>query len=199
MSFVVVAPDALAAAATDLENIGSALSAAHAAASAPTAGVLAAGADEVSAALASLFSGHARAYQALSTEAAAFHQQFVQSMTASGSMFASAEAANAKPMQAMFNAVNAEVQTVTGRPLVGNGVSGTAGTGQNGTDGGWLIGNGGAGGSGTNGVNGGNGGNGGKGGLIGSGGAGGAGGTALVGTGGTGGHGGSGPAATAGP
>ena len=103
MSFVVVAPEMLAAAATDLENIGSALSAAHAAASAPTAGVLAAGADEVSAALASLFSGHAQAYQALSAEAAAFHQQFVQTMTASGAMFASEEAANAKPMQAMLN------------------------------------------------------------------------------------------------
>ena len=59
MSFVVVDPEMLAAGAADLENIGSALSAANAAASAPTAGVLAAGTDEVSAALASMFSEHA--------------------------------------------------------------------------------------------------------------------------------------------
>src|SRR6516165_6845936 len=177
MSFVVVAPDMLAAAATDLESIGSALSAAHAAASAPTVGVLAAGADEVSAALASLFSGHAQAYQALSAEAAAFHQQFVQTMTTSGTMFANAEAANASPLQGVLNTVNAGVQAATGRPLIGNGTNGAPGTGQNGTPGGWFIGNGGAGGSGTNGVNGGNGGAGGAGGLIGNGGAGGAGGS----------------------
>ena len=95
MSFVIVAPDMLAAAAADLESIGSALSAANAAAAAPTTGLLAAGADEVSVALASLFSGHAQAFQALSAEAAAFHQQFVQAMTNSGAMFASGEAANA--------------------------------------------------------------------------------------------------------
>ncbi|WP_155770617.1 PE domain-containing protein, partial [Mycobacterium asiaticum] len=44
MSFVQVAPEMLAAAATDVQSIGSALSAAHAAAAAPTIGVLAAGA-----------------------------------------------------------------------------------------------------------------------------------------------------------
>ncbi|WP_346243002.1 PE family protein [Mycobacterium intermedium] len=52
MSFVVVGPEMLAAAATDLENIGSALSAANAAAAAPTMSLLAAAEDEVSTALA---------------------------------------------------------------------------------------------------------------------------------------------------
>ncbi|KZS70039.1 hypothetical protein A4G29_07590 [Mycobacterium kansasii] len=60
MSFVVAAPQALMVAATDLAGIGSALTAANAAAAAPTTGVLAAGADEVSAAIAALFSSHTR-------------------------------------------------------------------------------------------------------------------------------------------
>ncbi len=80
MSFVSVAPEIVVAAATDLAGIGSAISAANAAAAAPTTAVLAAGADEVSAAIAALFSGHAQAYQALSAQAAAFHQQFVQTL-----------------------------------------------------------------------------------------------------------------------
>ena len=81
MSFVMVAPEVLAAAATDVQTIGSALTAANAAAAARTTGVLAAGADEVSEAIAALFSGHAQAYQALSAEAALFHQQFTQAMS----------------------------------------------------------------------------------------------------------------------
>ncbi|EFD76749.1 PE family protein [Mycobacterium tuberculosis T85] len=58
MSFVVVAPEVLAAAASDLAGIGSTLAQANAAALAPTTAVLAAGADEVSAAIASLFGAH---------------------------------------------------------------------------------------------------------------------------------------------
>ncbi|WP_459758256.1 PE family protein, partial [Mycobacterium riyadhense] len=82
MSVVIVTPELLAAAATDLARLGSTVSAANAAASAPTVTLLAAGADEVSAAVASLFGAHGQAYQVLSTQAAAFHQQFVQALTA---------------------------------------------------------------------------------------------------------------------
>ena len=63
MSYLVAAPEFLASAATDLSNVGSTVIAANAAAAAPTTGVLAAGADEVSAAIASLFSGHGRAFR----------------------------------------------------------------------------------------------------------------------------------------
>ena len=49
MSYVFATPEYLAAAATDLSNIGSMISSANAAAVAPTASVLAPGADEVSA------------------------------------------------------------------------------------------------------------------------------------------------------
>lgn len=60
MEYLIAAQDVLVAAAADLEGIGSALAAANRAAEAPTTGLLAAGADEVSAAIASLFSGNAQ-------------------------------------------------------------------------------------------------------------------------------------------
>lgn len=78
MSYLVVVPELVAAAATDLANIGSSISAANAAAAAPTTALVAAGGDEVSAAIAALFGAHARAYQALSAQAAMFHEQFVR-------------------------------------------------------------------------------------------------------------------------
>src|ERR1700741_3130982 len=94
MSFVFVAPDQVTGAATDLASIGSTISAAHAAAAAPTTGVLAAAADEVSTAIAALFSGHGQAFHALSSRAAAYHAQFVQNVTSGGAAYAGTEAAN---------------------------------------------------------------------------------------------------------
>lgn len=63
MSFVIANPEMLAAAATDLAGIRSAISAATAAAAAPTIQVAAAGADEVSLAISALFGQHAQAYR----------------------------------------------------------------------------------------------------------------------------------------
>ncbi|MGA7051538.1 MAG: PE family protein, partial [Mycobacterium sp.] len=80
MSFLVVAPEWVESAAADLESIRSALNAAHLAAAVPTTGIAAAGADEVSAALATLFGRVGQEYQALSVQASAFHQQFVQAL-----------------------------------------------------------------------------------------------------------------------
>ncbi|KZS64326.1 hypothetical protein A4G28_07725 [Mycobacterium ostraviense] len=57
----------MVAAATDLANIGPTVSAANAAAAAPTAGLAAAAADEVSAVAAALFSAYAQAHQHLGT------------------------------------------------------------------------------------------------------------------------------------
>ena len=54
MSFLVVAPEWVESATADLASIRSALNTAHLAAAAPTTGIAAAGADEVSAAVASL-------------------------------------------------------------------------------------------------------------------------------------------------
>ena len=61
MAYVIAAPEMVTAAASDMATIGSDLRVANAAAAAPTTGILVAGADEVSAAIASLFSGHGQA------------------------------------------------------------------------------------------------------------------------------------------
>lgn len=55
MSWVMVSPELVVAAAADLAGIGSAISSANAAAAVNTTGLLTAGADEVSTAIAALF------------------------------------------------------------------------------------------------------------------------------------------------
>ncbi len=203
MSYLAAAPEFLARAATDLSSIGSELIEANAAATAPTTGLVPAAADEISAAITSVFAGHARAYQALSGQAAAFHAQFVQALSGAGGAYAAAEAANASFVQSVeqdvLAAINAPTNLLLGRPLIGDGANGTA-TNPNGGAGGFLFGNGGNGfsQSGSPGVAGaaggaagliGNGGLGGAGGAGAAGGAGGAGGL-LYGNGGGGGSGG---------
>lgn len=174
MSFVTAAPEMLATAAQNVANIGTSLSAANATAAASTTSVLAAGADEVSQAIARLFSDYATHYQSLNAQAAAFHHSFVQTLNAAGGAYSSAEAANASAQaleQNLLAVINAPAQALFGRPLIGNGANGTAAS-PNGGDGGILYGNGGNGFSQTTaGVAGGAGG---SAGLIGNGGNGGA-------------------------
>lgn len=189
MSFLTFAPDLFTAAAADAAGIGSSLRAANLAASAPTSALMAAAGDEVSAAIASLFAGHAEAYQSASVYAAAFHEQFVQALSSSSGAYAAAEAANTNlqvVVDDILGVINAPTNLLFARPLIGDGTNGVDGTGQNGGAGGILFGNGGRGGSGAPGSMGGRGGDAG---LIGNGGVGGSGGI-LRGVGGTGGTGG---------
>lgn len=95
MSFVTTQPELLAAAASNLAGIGSAMSAQNAAAAAPTTGVVPAAADEVSALTAAQFAAHAQMYQAVSAQAAAIHQLFVTTLETSAGSYAATEAANA--------------------------------------------------------------------------------------------------------
>ncbi|WP_156772304.1 PE family protein, partial [Mycobacterium sp. 1245805.9] len=198
MSFVIAVPELVTTAATDLAGIGSAISAANAAAASSTTMVLGAGADEVSSGIAAIFGEHAQAFQSISAQATAFHDQFVNALASGAGAYAAAEAANASPLQVLqqdvLGVINAPTEALWKRPLIGNGANGQTinGVGQPGGPGGILFGNGGAGGNGTN--PGAPGGAGGHAGLIGNGGAGGHGGTVNVsgGTGGTGGAGGTG-------
>ena len=89
----------LAAGAADLATIDSSLSAAHTAAAAPTVALVPAGADEVSASIAHLFSQHAGDYQAVARQAAAFHEQFTQNLNASARSYAGTEAANTSSLR----------------------------------------------------------------------------------------------------
>lgn len=95
MSFVTTQPEALAAAAGSLQGIGSALNAQNAAAATPTTGVVPAAADEVSPLTAAQFAAHAQIYQAVSAQAAAIHEMFVNTLQMSSGSYAATEAANA--------------------------------------------------------------------------------------------------------
>lgn len=99
MSFLIAMPGMVSAAATDLAGIGSALSEANSAATAATTGVMPAGLDEVSSAVASMFDAHGHAYQAFSAQAAQFHAQFVQALNAGANAYAGAEASVVQTMQ----------------------------------------------------------------------------------------------------
>jgi hypothetical protein len=90
-----IAPDIVAGASQDLENLGSELRSAHAAAAAQTTAVVAPAADEISAAFTELLSTHAQGFQALSAQAAAFHDEFVKSLSGGAAQYVSTEAANA--------------------------------------------------------------------------------------------------------
>jgi hypothetical protein len=94
MSFMTIQPDVLAAAASDLSLIGSAISADNAAAG-PITALVPAAADEVSALTAAQFAAHAGRYQAVSAQAAAVHSMLVSTLSASAASYAAAEGANA--------------------------------------------------------------------------------------------------------
>ncbi|MEK1120506.1 PE family protein, partial [Mycobacterium ulcerans] len=186
MSYLIVAPEAMTAAAGDLAGIGSSVAAANAAAAGPTTAMLTAAADEVSTAIAAFFSAHAADYQRLAGQAAALHTQLERVLSAGAVAYAAAETTGTSPLQLAINAVSAPAQSLLARPIIGNGANATT-LGGNGGDGGWLFGSGGNGAAGAAGQAGGSGG---SAGLLGNGGAGGAGGTGGA----SGGNGGSGRA-----
>jgi hypothetical protein len=95
MSFVTTRPEELTVAAVNLQGIGSAMMAGNAAAAAPTTGVVPAAADEVSALTAAQFASHGELYQAISAQAAAIHEMFVNTLGISAASYAATEAANA--------------------------------------------------------------------------------------------------------
>src|ERR1700733_10671704 len=128
MSYVIATPDALSAAASDLDGLGLSIEAASTAATAPTTNLLAAAQDEVSTAIAALFGNHAEEFHALSAQAAAFHSRFAQALSANSGTYGATEAANVAPLkvfeQVLLGLVNAPTELLMGRPLIGNGANG---------------------------------------------------------------------------
>jgi PE family len=88
-------PDTVAAASGDVQRIGTALRDANAAAAARTTVIAAPAADEVSAAVTALFGTHAQQFQALTTKAAAFHEEFVNLLNGGAAQYVHTEIANA--------------------------------------------------------------------------------------------------------
>lgn len=154
MSFVDVAPELLDTAAADAARIGSAVRVGHLAALVPTTELAAAGADEVSAAIATVFGAHAREYQLAAAQAAMYHDEFVGTLRAAAAAYTSMEATIATAMagpvgaatvsdplrtvgEAWVNSplgqeldpiINAPTDILLGRDLIGNGVVPTPST-----------------------------------------------------------------------
>jgi PE family len=103
MAYLIAAPEMMTAAAADLATIGSNVNAAHAAAAPRTVAVLPAAADEVSAAIASVFANHAQAFQELAGKAAAFNDQFVQTLKSGGAAYAQTEATSAAGLLSLLS------------------------------------------------------------------------------------------------
>jgi PE-PPE domain/PE family len=99
MSFMITNPDMMAAAASELQTIGSALTATNTAAAVPTTSVLPPAADSVSARSAALLDAAAQQYQAFSAQAETFQNQFVQTLNAAQTFYAETEASNTAAMQ----------------------------------------------------------------------------------------------------
>jgi len=121
MSYVIAAPEFVTVAASDLATIGSTIRAAHTAAGATTQ-IVAAAEDEVSAAIAAVFSAHGQGFQALGAQAAAFHDQVVQALTAAAGSYAGTEAANIAAFTAgPAQTLGQDVLSVIGTRAIGNG------------------------------------------------------------------------------
>ncbi|WP_371934508.1 PE domain-containing protein [Mycobacterium sp. TY815] len=105
MSYVVAFPELMSAAATDVSSIGSAVASANETIAGATTAVLAAAEDEVSAAVATLFSAHGEGYQVLSAQVAVFQERFTQALAGAAGAYASAEAASAAPLAAFEQTV----------------------------------------------------------------------------------------------
>lgn len=116
MSLLSVAPDMVSAASGSLENLGSALRSANAAAASQTTAVLAPAADEVSAAITALLGTHAQQFQAANAQAASFHDNFVNLLNGGAAQYVSTELANVQ--QTLANTVNAPSQAVAAAAAV---------------------------------------------------------------------------------
>lgn len=107
-------------AAGDAASIGATVSTVNKGVADANTGVLAAAEDEVSAAIAALFSAHGQGYQALSAQAAAFHEEFVRALTSAGGAYAAGEAANAALLDAVQLVEQFPAEVATGFARVGN-------------------------------------------------------------------------------
>lgn len=122
-SYVIAAPEALAAASADLTGIREAISAATAAAAPSTTGILAAADDEVSRAIARFFGGYAQELQALTEQTTRYQSQLQRAVSEAGAAYAAAEAVNAAPLRALVQqaaGLFAPLEGLTGGPLFGS-------------------------------------------------------------------------------
>ena len=143
MSQVTTAPAALAAAATQLEGVGTSFATESSAAAGSTTAISPAAADEVSILQSSAFSTYGQLYQSVSAQAQAIHQQFVnllqqssgsyqqteganQAATAASALSNTASSAAAQPAQGTItDGITSLTSFLQGLPLVNNSLFST--------------------------------------------------------------------------
>ena len=124
MSWFAAGPEGIAAATRNLAGIGSTINEANVNAALRTAGVPAAAADQVSAAVAAFWGAHAQGYERISAQMAALHDQFVQGLAGAGDSYANTEATVAGTLKDALNRVNAPARGLLGHPTHGPGPNG---------------------------------------------------------------------------
>lgn len=135
MSYVVALPEMMSAATIDIASIGSSVATANQGVEGAITSVLAAAEDEVSAAIAALFSAHGQGYQALSAQTASFYERFVQALTGAAGAYAAAEAASVSALEAVELVVQQILQAPTNLAAGSARVANTVGTASSGAAG----------------------------------------------------------------
>ncbi len=133
MTNLVTQPDLMSTAAADLAEIRSAIGAASTTTAGPTTGLVAAAGDEISAAVAKLFSAYGQEARALIDQASAFHDEFTRVLAAGGFAYAETEIANAAAAaKGALSSITAPIQSLlgggSGGAVVAAGVTGSATT-----------------------------------------------------------------------
>ncbi|AYE93771.1 PE family protein [Mycobacterium paragordonae] len=106
VSYVFAQPPALAAAATELAGLGTAIGEAAAVAAAPTTALMTAAADEVSTAIAAFFGGFGQEFQTVSAQLGTLYQGLVQNLNSTIDYYVNAEAINtAQLRQSVLRAI----------------------------------------------------------------------------------------------
>jgi PPE-repeat protein len=124
MSFVTTRPESLLAAAANLQQAGSTMAAQNAAAATPTAGVVPAAADDVSALQAMQFSAYGSLYQQISEQAQAIHEMFVNTLGSNSGSYDNAENSNAASGLSGSSGLSGILGGLTGSGSVSSGGSG---------------------------------------------------------------------------
>jgi hypothetical protein len=111
MPSLITQPQLITVAASDVADIDSAVGAAKAAAAGPTSDLVVAAQDEVSAAVAELFGGYGKEYQAVLKQAAAFHEEFAAALATAANAYAQAEAANASAISGALGQLTSPIHS----------------------------------------------------------------------------------------
>ena len=114
MSGLITQTEMISTAAADVGEINSTIGAAKSAAAGPTTGVVAAAADEVSAAVAKLFGSYAQDYQAILKQASVFHEEFAAALASAAHAYSAAEAANIAAISGALGRVGSPIQSFLG-------------------------------------------------------------------------------------